>query len=291
MALFERGVVEPTVSMRHLLAGTQGTIVGDSHLTLSDYAGEITRSGLPGILELPEPLREAQLDAYLRRIIDRELSDQGLTVRRSETLRRWLTAYAAASSTTAAYSRILDMTTAGDGSQPAKTTTIAYRDHLTQLWLLDPVPGWSHSRSHFTKLQQAPKHQLADPALATRLLNLSARSLTTARGAAMTGPLFESLATLSIRAAAQVQRARVGHLRTNRGDREIDLIVEGSDGQVVGIEVKLATSVDDADVRHLLWLRDQLPDDVVDLVVLTTGAHAYRRPDGVAVVPLALLGA
>lgn len=291
MALFERGILEPTVSMRQLLADTQGTIVGNSHLTLSDYTREITRSGLPGFMDQAGRLRDAQLDAYLKRIIDRELSDQGFTVRRSETLRRWLTAYAAASSTTASYSRILDMTTAGDGTQPAKTTTITYRDFLTQLWLLDPVPGWSHSRSQFTKLQQAPKHQLADPALAARLLNLSGRSLTTARGAAMTGPLFESLATLSVRVAAQVHGARVGHLRTNRGDHEIDLIVEGTDGQVVGFEVKLATSVDDADVRHLLWLRDQLPDDVVDLVVLTTGSVAYRRPDGVAVVPLALLGA
>lgn len=43
------------------------------------------------------------------------------------------------------------------------------------------------------------------------------------------------------------------------------------------------------DVRHLLWLRDNLGDDVADLVVLTTGRHAYRRADGVAVVPLALL--
>jgi hypothetical protein len=45
-----------------------------------------------------------------------------------------------------------------------------------------------------------------------------------------------------------------------------------------------------SDMRHLLWLRDQLPDRVVDLMVVTTGATAYRRPDGVAVVPLALLG-
>lgn len=106
----------------------------------------------------------------------------------------------------------------------------------------------------------------------------------------MVGPLFESLATLSVRVAAQVHQARVGRLRTNRGDREIDLVVEGRDGQVVGIEVKLSAAVGDADVRHLLWLRDQLPYDVVDLAVLTTGTHAYRRPDDVAVIPLALLG-
>ncbi len=59
---------------------------------------------------------------------------------------------------------------------------------------------------------------------------------------------------------------------------------------MLGIEVKLASAVTDSDVRHLRWLRDQLPQTVVDLVVVTTGSQAYRRRDGIAVVPLALLG-
>ncbi len=231
------------------------------------------------------------LDAYLQRVVDRDLPDLGLRVRRPETLHRWLTAYAAASSTSTSYAQILDATTAGDGMQPAKTTTIAYRDHLTALWLLDPVPGWSSSRRPLTRLQQTPKHQLADPALAARLLNLSARTLGGPVGAGMAGPLFESLATLTVRVAAQAAEAKVGHLRTRSGDHEIDLVVEGADGQVLGVEVKLSATVHDSDVRHLHWLRGQLSDDVVDAMVITTGTSAYRRRDGVAVVPLALLGA
>lgn len=105
----------------------------------------------------------------------------------------------------------------------------------------------------------------------------------------MLGPLFESLATLSVRVAADRARARVGHLRTRPGDREVDLVVEGSDGQVVAIEVKWSQAVEDADVKHLLWLRDKLGEQLVDAVVISTGTRAYRRPDGVAVVPLALL--
>lgn len=291
MGLHERGLSSQTVSLGRLLDGTSPDIDGECDLTLAGYVDAITSSGLPGIMAAPDRVRTDQLDAYLRLVVEHDLPEQGLMVRRPETLRRWLAAYAAASSTPTAYSRILDMATAGDGSQPAKTTTITYRDHLTQLWLLDPVPGWTHSRSQFTKLQQAPKHQLADPALAARLLGLSSASLLSPRGAAMTGPLFESLATLTVRVAAQAARARVGHLRTLRGEREIDLVVEGPDGQVVGVEVKLSGTVEDADVRHLLWLRDQLPDDVVDVVVITTGRYAYRRGDGVAVVPLGLLGA
>ena len=222
--------------------------------------------------------------------IDRDLPDAGYAVRRPEALRRWLAAYAAASSTTTAYSKLLNTTTAGDGSQPTRDTTLAYRDHLTQLWLLDPVPGWSPSGNPFTRLQQAPKHQLVDPALAATLLRATAASMMTPRSSHLAGPLFESLATLTVRVAAEAIRAHVGHLRTRNGDHEIDLVVEGRDGRIVACEVKLAAAVADSDVRHLLWLREQLPDDVSDLVVITTGTHAYRRGDGVAVVPLALLG-
>lgn len=291
LALFERDGATPTVSLSRLLDGDARPLAGSTSSTAADYFTEIESGGLPGIRRQPPRLRRALLDAYLQRVIDRDLPEHGFSVRRPETLRRWLTAYAAATSTTTAYSRILDSTTAGDGSQPAKTTTIAYRDHLTQLWLLDPVSGWSPSRNPLTRLQQAPKHQLADPALATRLLNLSARTLATATGAAMAGPLFEALATLTVRVAAQAAESRVGHLRTRNGDHEVDLILEGPDGQVIGIEVKLAAHVADSDVQHLRWLREQLADDVVDLLVLTTGTTAYRRTDGIGVVPLALLGA
>jgi hypothetical protein len=58
----------------------------------------------------------------------------------------------------------------------------------------------------------------------------------------------------------------------------------------VALEVKLADTVSDSDVRHLVWLADRIGGDLADSVVVTTGRYAYRRPDGVTVVPLALLG-
>ena len=290
MAIHERGELQPSVSLADLLSGSRPAVDGATEWTAMDYFEAIEESGFPGIRAHAPRVRRAMLDAYLQRIVDRDLPEQGFSVRRPETLRRWLNAYAAASSTTTAYSRLLDATTAGDGSQPAKTTTIAYRDHLTQLWLLDPVPGWSPSRSPMTRLQQAPKHQLADPALAARTLGLSGHTLLSPAASHLAGPLFESLATLTVRVSAQPSEARVGHLRTGNGDHEIDLVVEGPQAQVVGMEVKMAAAVTDADVKHLLWLQAQLPDQVADLVVVTTGTRAYRRRDGVAVVPLALLG-
>lgn len=302
MGLHERGVVQPTVSFSELLygseggpdtgyAGPQAKIGGTSDFSIVDYAQAIASSGFPGIASLPARLQQVQLDSYLLRIIDRDLPDRDIEVRRPETLRRWLAAYAAASSTTATYSSILDATTGGDGYQPSKDTTLRYRDHLQQLWLLDPVPGWTSFHNPLKRVSQAPKHQLADPALALRLLNFTANDLLNGRGVHMFGPLLESLAALGVRILAQAAQARTFHLRTHGGDHEVDLIVEGQGGALLAIEVKLAAGIDDRDVRHLHWLKEQMRGDVSDLVILTTGSQAYRRADGVAVVPLALLGA
>lgn len=111
-----------------------------------------------------------------------------------------------------------------------------------------------------------------------------------ARDGIYLGALFESLVALSVKVYAQAAEAEVGHLRTHRGSHEVDLIIERGDQRVVAIEVKLARTVTDGDLTHLHWLADQIGDDLLDQIVITTGNDAYRRADGIAVVPAALLG-
>ncbi|OFT84014.1 ATP-binding protein [Corynebacterium sp. HMSC29G08] len=288
LALFERPGWQANISLRDLFQGT-ADVSGSTEKTLTDYIEAIASGGFPGFMQAPQLVREQQLDSYLARIVDRDLPDQGYTVRNAASLMNWLAAYAAASSTTTSYQEILDAATPGDADKPAKTTTMKYREKLAEIWMLDPVPAWDFRRSPFAGLARAPKHQLADPAFVLRLLKIPAKKLST-RFNYMLGPLFESLATLSARVAAQAVFGSVSHFRTSKGDREIDLIVQNADGDIIAIEVKLSVDVDDEDVRHLLWFREQLPEDVVDTVVLTTGTRAYRRADGVAVIPLAMFG-
>lgn len=54
--------------------------------------------------------------------------------------------------------------------------------------------------------------------------------------------------------------------------------------------MKLADRVEDADVKHLNWLTHRIGDDLLDAAVIYAGKHAYRRRDGIAAVPFALLG-
>ena len=298
MTLAERGVDSPTVSLRDLLGGDRPRVQGQTEVALADYTGELVGSGFPGLRSLRgRPLR-AQLESYLSRIVDVDFEDLGRSVRKPQTLRRWMSAYAAATATTATYETIRDAATGGQGDKPSRPTTLPYRDVLERLWILDPVPAWLPTRNPISRLSQPPKHHLADPALAARLLGVGVDALLQGKEAGppiprdgtQLGHLFESLVTLCVRVYAQAAEANVSHLRTKEGRHEVDLIVERADQRIVAIEVKLKKTVTDDDVRQLLWLEEQVGDDLLDAVVVSTGPQAYRREDGVAVVPAALLG-
>ena len=298
LALAERGLDSPTVSLSELLRGNRPQLTGACATGLEDYAEEIVSSGFPGLRALSGRALRSQLDGYLLRIVDRDFEELGHNIRDPAALRRWMAAYAAASSTAASFEAIRDAATAGHGEKPAKTTTFPYRDVLERLWILDPVEAWLPTRNRISRLSSPPKHQLADPALAARLLGVGADALLEGwdagppapRDGTLLGALFESLMTLSVRTYAQAAEASVKHLRTVRGEHEIDLIVERADGRIVAIEVKLARDVKDSDTRHLRWLEERVGDDLLDAAILTTGSEAYRRRDGIAVIPAALLG-
>lgn len=204
--------------------------------------------------------------------------------------------------TTSSFETIRDAATPGENEKPAKKTVLRYRDALEQMWIADPVPAWLPTRNPIARISAPPKHQLADPALAAAILGLDGEALLnpppaeeqdmrgSVRDAAMLGRLFEALVTLSVRTYAQPAEARIRHLRTVGGDREVNLICTRRDGRVLAIEVKLKRTVDDADMGHLRWLKKKIGEDLIDSIVITTGTAAYRRPDGIAIVPAALLG-
>jgi hypothetical protein len=296
MTLAERGSAEPTVSLAALW-NKERSVGGSSSLGLADYVTEILGSGFPAIRLGTERARPDLLRGYVESVLEHDVPELGFVPKRPASLAQWLRAYAAASSTTATYESI--SAAVPDDQRPTRSTIAAYRDVLSHLWLLDPVPAFALSRNRLGALGQMPKHQLADPALVGSLLNLGPDTLLDAtsgsefaalRDGPLIGNLLESLATLCVRVYAQALGLSVAHVRTARGEHEVDLVVHAQDGRALGIEVKLAAVPTDRDVRHLHWLGQRLGDDLVDKIVLTTGRQAYRRPDGVAVVPLALLG-
>ena len=295
MSLAERGLETPTVSLGGMLAGGRPDLGGATQIGVEQYAEEITRSGFPGLRVQPSRVCLGLLDGYIERMVEHEIHGFGRTFRDRGGLRSWMAAYAAASSTAASFEKIRDAASAGEADKPARTTAVPYRTALESLWMIEEVPAWSPTNNRLRGLASAPVHQMADPAIAARLLGVTADGLLAGRSGwggdgPLLGALFESLVTLSVRAYAQASRARVSHLRTHGGGHEVDLIVERADGGIVALEVKLASTVDDADLRHLRWLAERVGPRLVDAAVVTTGREAYRRRDGIGVIPAALLG-
>lgn len=300
MSLAERGLSDPTVSLKDLLAGERPTVAGTTSATLGDYATEIVSSGFPDIRRYTGLAQRTHLSSYLDLALQHDIDEQGRVIRNRSALRRWITAYAAASSTCTSFEKIRSAATSGQNDKPAKTTTIPYRDALERMWIIEEVPAWLPSKNHLRQLAAAPVHQLVDPALAASLLGVGVDALISGndagwghipRDGTLLGALFESLVTQSVRVYAQANEARVAHMRTLGGRQEVDLIVERSDGSVVALEVKLSATVRSDDVRHLHWLAQKIGHDLLDAAVITTGPGAYRRKDGIAVIPASLLAA
>jgi predicted AAA+ superfamily ATPase len=306
LSIQERGFETPTVSIGALLSSDtpfSAKISGETDVSFSKYMEEILCSGLPAIRNYSPGRRKLMLGTYLDYLLSHEFRQQGIKVRHPATLLRWLKAYAAATSGNAGYGEILDASTPGEGEKPAAKTTIAYREALENLWIIDELPMWLNGESYFARLKRSPKHYLSDPALTAYLLGLDLEMLTRptpaakqsstvfdARYGGITGRLFESLIQLSLRTYASVNDAELSFFATRNQDHEVDFIVQRGD-KIVAIEVKMSLAIEDNDVKHLKWLRGKLGERLTDAVVICTGPLAYRRDDGIAVVPGALLGA
>jgi uncharacterized protein len=298
LSLAERWPGEATVSLAQLLQGDRPAVAGQTSRRLEDYTEEILRSGFPGLRSLSgRPLR-AQLDSYLQRVVDRDFAELGYTLRNPEGLLRWMRAYAAASSGTASYEKIRRAAVGRNEPAVSRSAAAPYREVLERLFQLDPVSAWAPTGSHLNRITLPDKHQLLDPALAARLLRVDAGDLLqgtgpellTPKDGGLLGALHESLVTLSVRVYAQAAEATLGHFRAYGGEHEVDLVVKGESGRVIGIEVKLTATPSDRDGRHLQWLEREIGDELLDKVIVSTGRSAYRRDDGIAVVPAALLG-
>ena len=199
MAFSERGAYHPTVSLRALLTAEATAIRGTSDVDVPTYAEEILRSGFPGIRDLPERARQLQLDSYITRIVERELPESGISVRRPGALRAWLAAYAAATATNAAYSTILDAATPGEGEKPARQTAAVYREHLQRIFVLDPLEAWIPTFAPLKRLTYTPKHHLVDPAIAARLVGVDKAGLLRGQGNRIQQPPARGLARSSSR--------------------------------------------------------------------------------------------
>jgi predicted AAA+ superfamily ATPase len=186
---------------------------------------------------------------------------------------------------------VLATDTRGSGITLSRTTIYEFIDALERLMIIEDQPAWGgHLRSKAI-LRKTPKRHFVDPSLAVAALTGSASRLLA--DSELMGFLFESLVIRDLRIFSQPLDGEVSHYRDNNGV-EVDAIVQLGDGRWGAFEVKLGLgSIDEAAAKLIKFekLIDTKQSGAPQILAVICGTgYAYRRADGVAVIPIGTLG-
>lgn len=288
MSLLETGESTGAVSLLSLFEGTLD-IAQVAGLDVDDYARVICRGGWPEAV-----VSESRGDAgrmardYVLELLDSNINEMD-GIRRNRTwMRQIMRSYARNVSGQASLSTIAaDM----QGEPPSAPTLSEYVDALSRAFVLNDLSAWNPRLRSKTAVRTSPTRHFSDPSIAAAVLAATPRGLLD--DFETFGLLFESLCIHDLRVYASALGGSLYHYRDKTG-LEADAVVVLDDGRWALVEVKMGQSRIDEGASHLLKLAERIDQTREGrpsfLMVLTSTACAYRRKDGVVVVPLACLG-
>ena len=299
MTLAESGDSASRVSLAGLFEGRFEACAALTSIT--DLARLCVRGGWPELVDSDADDAQIVIRAYLSAIFSQSIPKMGGNQLVAERLSESVARNLGQVPTLATLAR--DVYAIGaDEREPTndeQQNVSAHMDLLVRSYLVDAVPGWVPPSRSPKRMRTKPKRYLADPSLAVSLLGLSASPLL---GDWQTfGLVFENLCMRDLDVYARALPNAGAHpLRYYRDDSdlEVDAIVERADHSWAGLEIKLSPEKVDEAAESLRRMRDKLmkdlkartPEPSFLAVVTGTGERAYRRPDGIYVIPVRVLG-
>ena len=185
-------------------------------------------------------------------------------------------------------------------SEGERKSVSVHLDILKRMYLIDEVPGWVPASRSPKRMRVKPKRYFADPSLPVALLGLSPKALL--QDWQTFGLVFENLVMRDLDVYARALDYAVAtpvRYYHDDSDLEADAIVERPDGRWGAIEIKVSLEKVDEAAANLLHLKHKVcgedaartPEPSFLAVVTAMGEAAYRRKDGVYVIPVRALGA
>jgi hypothetical protein len=259
-------------------ASGSGIAGHESGWTRDDYIRVICEGGFPEVLALTSAVvRRAWYDGYLTTVINRDISEFA-EIGRASAIPRLLGLVAARSGSPLV---VADLARSADLD---RTTTRNYLTYLDTVFLTAEVAPWS---TNLTKrLSKTPKVFMTDSGLAAHLLGVTAPDLQRVGHPAL-GSLLKTFVLTELLKLRTVSQVPVGVWQLREGeDREIDSVLEGPGGAVVGIEVKATTSPGADTARHLRWFKEKIGDRFQAGIVFHLGSRPSSFGDDIRAVPV-----
>lgn len=291
MSLYESGDSSGEVSLEELCNGNfRPQMTGE--VKLKKLAEYIVRGGWPGILDIPAEQAALLPVEYLNAVIEDDAFRVDEKKRDKKKMRLLLRSLARNESTTATNKTLKNDIKEMDDNDIDTDTVASYLDLFDRLFLLDNQKPFSQSVRSSIRVKQSEKRHFSDPSLACALLKLTPAHLINDLNTF--GFMFEALCERDLKIYAESFGGKLYHYQDYAG-KEIDAVVEMPDGRWAAFEIKLGANQIETAAKELISLRDAIskekkgiPPDILCVVCGMSNA-AYRREDGVIVIPITAL--
>ncbi len=287
MSLYESQESNGSISLKDLFNGKTG-ISSKSTLAIEQIAHAICRGGWPAAVTSGKQSARIAMN-YVDAIINFDIQRVDGIEKDPERVRVLLQSLARNISTMATSKTIMEDMQVNESSITDKTLS-SYLNALRRLFVIEDIPAWQPSLRSKTAIRTTNKRQFVDPSIATAMMRTNANGIL--RDFETFGFLFESLCTRDLRVYAQANDGGIFHYR-DKSELECDLVIKLHDGRWAAVEVKLGMKQIDEAAANLLMLSEKVDKEKMNspsfLMVLTGGQVAYKRPDGVLVVPIGCL--
>ena len=290
MSIYESGDSSGDVSLKDLFDGVP--VDGCSNLSFERLAFLVCRGGWPQAVDMRDEIALDQATDYLDAVIHSDINRVDNVQKNAEQVRRFMRSYARNQGSQTPNTVLAQDVAANDGAKIGDDTIGQYTSALRKIFVIEDMPAWNPNLRSKTAIRSSDTRYFVDPSIAVAALGIGPNDLINDLNTF--GFLFETLCVRDLRVYADALNGSVYHYRDKDG-QECDAVIHLRNGKYGLIEIKLGgDKLINEGVKSLKAMEAKIDTGRMNnpsfLMVLTgTGDYAYRRPDGVYVVPIGAL--
>jgi hypothetical protein len=291
MSLFESGESTGEVSLADLFNKADIPVI-QHNKSLEEMAFLTCRGGWPQATFLQGDIALDQAEDYVESLLNIDMHRVDKVQRSSERMRYIMRSYARHQGAQCPISKIREDLLGSDGQSISDDTITSYLGVLNSLYVIEDMPAWNPNLRSKAAIRTSATRYYIDPSIATATLGIAPKDLI--NDLRTFGFMFETMAVRDIRVYADALKAKVYHFRDSNG-LECDMVIHRRDGSYGLVEIKLGgpNNIEQA-ATNLQTLANTIDTEKMAapsfMMVLTAiGPYAYRRNDGVYIIPLSAL--
>lgn len=291
MSLYESGESSGDVSLKSLFE-ENAPVDGEANISIEQLAFLACRGGWPQAIDMRDEIALDQAKDYFDAVVRSDINRADNVQKNAEKVRRLMRTYARNQGSQVPNTVLAKDVSASDEDALDDMTVASYLNALRKIFVVEDMPAWNPNLRSKTAIRSSDTRYYVDPSIATAALGIGPNDLI--NDLHTFGFIFETLCIRDLRIFADTLDGQVYHYRDKDG-QECDAVIHLRNGQYGLVEIKLGgEKLIEEGAQSLKAMKSKIDTSKMKepsfLMVLTgLGDYAYRRKDGVCVVPIGCL--